>query len=171
MATEFIDPVERLQRRLRRARLLLGLVETIHYIVAAPAFLFFGLFLIGAASSAMERLANWGVVSWWDVRGLVVPVAGLAYGAGTVYSARLMDRRTRRGVSLAWATTHLLTVIFLPVALLTWAVLSLPSVRELYDGSALPFEPRLRPPPVPIPVMPVVLNEVAEGARGAGRRE
>ena len=86
---------------------------------------------------------------------MALAIVGLAYGAGTVYSGRLIERRSRRGFSLAWAAAHLFTVVGVPLALMTWAVLSLPSVRELYDGSAPSFEPRMRPPSVPVPVLPL----------------
>jgi len=99
----------------------------------------------------------------------MVAVVGLVYGVGTVYSGRSIDRRIRRSFSLAWATLHLFTVVGIPVAALTWAVLSRPSARELYDGNAVPFEPRMRPPPVPLPVLALSAGEVLEDVRGVGR--
>ena len=116
----------------------------------------------------VERMGNWGVFSSWDLGGLVFTIAGLAYGVGTVYSGRQIDRRTRRRFSQAWAAAHLFTVVGVPLALLTCAVLSLPSVRELYDGSAPPFEPRMRPPPVPVPVLPLAAEGLAQDSAVVG---
>ena len=168
MAKVPLDPVEYLRRRQRRAEGLLTVLEIFHYLLAAPALLVSVGVFFAAASAMVERMGNWGVTSGWDMRQLAFSIAGLAYGLGTVYSTRLMERRRRRGFSRAWATAHLFTVIGAPLALLTWAVLSLRSVRELYDGSAPTFEPRLRPPPVPVPVLPVVAGEVSEDSAVAG---
>ena len=156
------DPVEYLRRRQQRADGLLTVVAVFHYLLAAPAFFFSIGNFFAAASSMMQRMGNWGVISGWDMRRLAFGIVGLAYGVGTIYSVRLIERRVRRGFSLAWATAHLLTLIGAPIALLTWAVLSLRSVRELYDGVAAPFEPRMRPPPVPVPVLPVLAGEDPE---------
>jgi MFS family permease len=168
MATAVPDPVEYLHRRQQRAAAALTLLSAFHYLLAVPAFLIFGIWFFSAAAKMVQRMGTWGVVSSWDLRGLLFTIAGLAYGVGTVYSGRLIDRRTRRGFSLAWAAAHLLTVVGIPLALLTWAALSLPSVRELYDGSALPFEPRMRPPPVPVPVLPLSPEALAQDSAVVG---
>ena len=166
MAATLVDPVEYLRRRQQRAGAALTLLAAFHYLLAAPAFLVFGLWFFSAAAKMIQRLGNWGVVSSWDVRGLLFTIAGLAYGVGTVYSGKLIDRRTRRGFSLVWAGAHLFTVVGVPLALLTWAALSLPSVRELYDGSSPPFEPRMRPPPVPVHVLPLPAEGLPRDSAG-----
>jgi MFS family permease len=168
MAKVRLDPVEYLRRRQQRAGAALTLVSALHYLLAVLAFLIFALWFFSAAAKMVERMGNWGVFSSWDLGGLVFTIAGLAYGVGTVYAGRQIDRRTRRRFSQAWAAAHLFTVVGVPLALLTWAVLSLPSVRELYDGSAPPFEPRMRPPPVPVPVLPLAAEGLAQDSAVVG---
>jgi MFS family permease len=168
MTAAVLDPVTCLRRRQQRAGAALTILSAFHYLLAAPAFLIFGMWFFAAAAKMVQRMGNWGVVSPWDLQGLLFAIAGLAYGVGTVYSGRLIDRRTGRRFSLAWAAAHLFTVVGVPLALLTWAALFLPSVRELYDGSALPFEPRMRPPPLPLPVLPVAQEELAQDSPVAG---
>ena len=168
MATALVDPVECLLRRQQRAGAALTLLAAFHYLLAAPAFLIFALGFFATAASMVQRMGDWGVVSSWDLRRLAFTIAGLAYGVGTVYSGKLIDRRMRRGFSLAWAAVHVFTVVGVPLALLTWAVLSLPSVRELYDGSAPSFEPRMWPPPVPLRVLPIATEGLAQDSAAVG---
>jgi hypothetical protein len=87
MPVALIDPVEQLRRRHWWAGLFLSVLASLHYILAAPAFLFFGVSFLSAASRMVQRLGNWGVVSRWDAQGLPLAMVGLAYGAGTVNRA------------------------------------------------------------------------------------
>jgi hypothetical protein len=76
---------------------------------------------------------------------LLAGLAGLAYVGLTFYSAHLIERRTRRAFSLAWAAAHAVTVVALPLALLTWVGLTRGFVREIYGDRPSTFpSPRQR---------------------------
>ena len=146
------DPFE---RRHRRARALLLLVEVLHYVVGVFGVLACLPLLLGGLSDLLGRVGQWGVVAWHDVDRCLTGLAVLAYGILTLRSASLMGRRKHRRFSAWWALAHVPTVLALPLALLTWLVLSRPPVKELYESRVLPFEPVVRPPPLPVPVIPL----------------
>jgi hypothetical protein len=138
----------------RRARAAMTVVEVLHYLMAVLAFLPGGVLLLSGLFDLLNRLGQ-GLVVWRDVDKCLTALVFIVYGAFTVRSASMMGRLRRREFSVYWAWAHAVTIAALPLALVTWLVLSRRSVKELYASRIMPFEPLVLPPPLPMPVIPL----------------
>ena len=150
-------------RRSRRAGIWLALVEASHYVWAGLVSTMGLAILVGPVLMILQRLGNWGVVSKWDVYRALPGLAVMAYVGMTICVGRCIGRRTHRRLTLFWQVAHLLTVLGIPVALMTWLTLTRRAVRDAYESVVLPFEPRMLPPPLPVPA--ILLTEVEEDPR------
>jgi len=155
----------------RRALRALLLVEVLHYLAGIAAFIPGGVLLLSGGFEFLRGVGQ-GIVQWRDVDKCLTALAVLAYGTLTCRSASFMGWPKKRQFSLYWAWAHVIVVPALPLALLTWLVLSRRSVKQLYESRIVPFEPLMLPPPLPIRVIPLegvdAESAVAAPAGGAG---
>ena len=158
----FRAPDDPRERRARRVRFWLSLVEAAHHVWGGTIGVAAALVSFGAVVRILERFGNWGVLSKWDVDRLVWPLALLTYCALTVRFGLYIGKRTAWRSTIKWSALHALTVIGLPLALFTWLVLTRESVKEAYRDAVPSFEPRLFPPPLPIPVLPLEPGAVVQ---------
>ena len=147
-----VDPSE---RRARRARAALSLAEVLHYVLGTLGLIVSVPILGGGITNLLGGVGRWGVVSWRDADRCLTGLLIVAYAWLTLRSASRMGRRRGRTFSLRWAAAHAVTIVALPLAFLTWLVLTRESVKELYESRVLPFEPRILPPALPVPVVPL----------------
>jgi hypothetical protein len=153
------DPRE---RRASWVRFWLSLVEAAHHVWGSTLGFVAAAMTFGAVAQMLERFGNWGVLSKWDVDRLVWPLALLTYCALTVRFGLYIGKRTAWRSTMQWSALHALTVIGLPSALFTWLVLTRESVKEAYRDAVPSFEPRVFPPPLPIPVLPLEPGAVVQ---------
>jgi len=142
-------------RRWSGARLAVGLLEGCHYIAGILSILVGGMFVLPALLGLLDRYGQFGALPPDHINRLLFGLFVVAYGVGSCYSASSIGRRLRRGFSLRWAFAHLPTVIWTPLAPLTWLVLTRESVKQVYEDMQLPFTPLLMPPPLPVKAIPL----------------
>ena len=152
----------------RRARAALTLVEVLHYLTGVAAFIPGGILLLSGALEFLRGVGQ-GAVPWRDVDKCLTALAFVAYSTLTIRSAWFMGQLRQRQFSVYWAWAHVVVLPALPLALLTWLVLSRRSVKQLYESRIVPFEPLVLPPPLPVPVIRLEgVDAQSAGAAPAG---
>lgn len=130
-------------------------VEWAHYALAAP-FLAYGILEVGAILPDLVRdLLSPPLTTppRWMVLQVVFGAPLIVFGVVTLRSGRWIARRTRRGMSLAWAGVQCLTGIGLLVGLPTLFVLTRKRVVGAYQA-ALGLVPSFPVFPVYVPDVP-----------------
>jgi hypothetical protein len=122
-------------RRYQRGTRWLTALEIVHKVWGYLCLLV-AVTTVGMAILDMSRATRRGSTPHPSTFGwLFAGLAGLLYVGLTFYSTHLIEHRKGRAFSLAWGAAHALTVVGLPLALLTWLGLTRASVRELYGDS------------------------------------
>lgn len=139
----------------------LAWLEGLHFAAATVALLWFGLpYFVTSLGQMSERFRQVGVVTTDQLNRAALGLICIAYAVGTWYSASCLRRHVRREFSVRWAWAHVVTVVGMPLALLTWLVLTRESVKQVYAclGIKVVLERVLLPNPAqqrPLPVLPI----------------
>jgi hypothetical protein len=136
------DPIAVDARRHRRAQNSLIVLDLLHKVWGGIALLLGGTMFFFNLRQIIREIRRSNAVPLDEVGWMALGAIFILYALITFVSAHLIERRKARMFSLAWGIAHGLTIVGLPLALVTWLILRRDVVLEAYGDRPSTFQPR-----------------------------